>query len=81
VSDDVYHVIAAHQDFQGRHYYAYMHMDPDAREGYRGEPWFDLAEQFADEWDQTSFDPDYPTWPLEHFEPLVRRVFGRVQRV
>jgi predicted HD phosphohydrolase len=81
VSEDVYHVIRAHQDFQGRHYYAYMHMDPDAREQYRGEPWFGLAEQFADDWDQTSFDPDYPTQPLEHFEPLVRQVFGRVQRV
>ena len=37
-----------------------------------GEPWFDLAEQFADEWDQNSFDPDYPTKPLAHFEPMVR---------
>ena len=36
-------------------------MDPDAREQYRGEPWFDLAARFADDWDQTSFDPDYPT--------------------
>ena len=31
-----------------------------------------LAEQFADDWDQTSFDPDYDTLPLEHFEPKVR---------
>jgi predicted HD phosphohydrolase len=35
-----------------------------------------LAEQFADEWDQISFDPDYPTKPLSHFEPLVRQVFA-----
>ena len=39
---------------------------------YEGEPWFDLAAQFADEWDQVAFDPDYDTLPLEHFEPLVR---------
>jgi predicted HD phosphohydrolase len=52
-------------------------MDPDAREQYRAEPWFALAEQFADDWDQTSFDPDYPTKPLSHFEPMVREVFGR----
>ena len=37
-----------------------------------GEPWFELAERFADDWDQTAFDPDYDTLPLEHFEPLVR---------
>jgi hypothetical protein len=35
-----------------------------------------LAEQFADECDPTSFDPGYPTEPLSHFEPLVRKVFA-----
>jgi predicted HD phosphohydrolase len=72
VRRDVYYMILAHQDFQGRHYYHHFGADPNAREKYRGEPWFALAEQFADEWDQTAFDPDYDTLPLEHFEPLVR---------
>jgi predicted HD phosphohydrolase len=72
VREDVYHMIRAHQDFQGRHYYAHFGADPDAREKYRGESWYELAEQFADEWDQIAFDPDYDTLPLEHFEPLVR---------
>ena len=76
VSDETYHMIQAHQDFQGRHYYEYLGQDPDARDKYEGEPWYDLAEQFADDWDQTSFDPDYPTKPLSHFEPLVRQVFA-----
>ena len=40
VRPDVYNVIRTHQDFQGRHYYEYLGMDPDAREKYRGEPWF-----------------------------------------
>ena len=77
VRDEVFHMIEAHQDFQGQHYYEHLHMDPAARERYEGEPWYALAERFADEWDQTSFDPDYPTQPLEHFEPLVREVFAR----
>jgi len=81
VREDVYRVIEAHQDFQGRHYYAHLHMDPDARRKYEGEPWYDVAEQFADDWDQTSFDPEYPTRPLEHFEPMVREVFSRPQRL
>jgi predicted HD phosphohydrolase len=76
VRDEVYHVIRAHQDFQGRHYYHHFHGDPDARERYRDEPWFALGERFADDWDQTSFDPNYPTKPLAHFEPLVRSVFN-----
>ena len=75
--DEVYSMILAHQDFQGRHYYQHFGGDPDAREQYRGQPWFDLAARFADEWDQLSFDPDYDTEPLEHFEPLVNEVFAK----
>ncbi len=76
VSTGTYHMIRAHQDFQGRHYYGYLGQDPDAREQYRGEPWFELAERFADEWDQISFDPAYPTKPLAHFEPRLRALFA-----
>jgi predicted HD phosphohydrolase len=69
---EVIEVVRAHQDFQGRHYYQHFGGDPDAREKYRGASWFDLCAQFADDWDQTSFDPDYPTEELSHFEPLIR---------
>ena len=74
VRDEVYHMIRTHQDFQGQHYYHHFGGDPDMREQYRGEPWFELTARFADEWDQTAFDPGYDTLPLEHFEPLVRRL-------
>jgi predicted HD phosphohydrolase len=79
VRPDVYDMIRAHQDFQGRHYYGHFGKDPDAREQHRASlspEAFALAERFADEWDQTAFDPDYDTLPLEHFEPKVREVFG-----
>jgi predicted HD phosphohydrolase len=79
VRPEVYDMILAHQDFQGRHYYAHFNKDTDAREQHRDRldaATFTLAERFADEWDQTSFDPDYPTKPLEHFESRVREVFG-----
>jgi predicted HD phosphohydrolase len=77
VRDEVYEVIRTHQDFQGRHYYGFMGKDPNARDQYRAQPWYDLAERFADEFDQTSFDPDYEILPLEHFEPRLRQVFAR----
>jgi len=77
VRDDVYEVIRAHQDFQGRHYYHHFGGDPNARDKYEGAPWFARAAQFADEWDQIAFDPDYDTLPLEHFEPLVREQMAR----
>ena len=79
VRPQVYEMIRVHQDFQGRHYYHHFGGDPNAREQHRAglDPEvFSLAERFADDWDQTSFDPDYDTEPLEHFEPLVRQVFS-----
>jgi len=81
VSDDVYWMIKAHQDFQGRHYYHHFGGDPDARDKYQGQPWYELAERFADEWDQTAFDPDYDTLPLEHFEPRVRALFAQARLI
>jgi predicted HD phosphohydrolase len=77
VRDDVYQAIRAHQDFQGRHYYAHFGGNPNARDQYRDEPWYALAEQFADEWDQIAFDPNYDTLPLDHFEERVRKVFAQ----
>jgi predicted HD phosphohydrolase len=79
VRPECYHVLRVHQDFQGRHYYHYFKLPRDLREQYRGEPWFSLAEQFTDEWDQIAFDPDAETFPLEHFEPRVRAVFARAR--
>lgn len=82
VRDEVYKMILVHQDFQGRHYYHHFGGDPDAREQHRdtlSADEFELAERFADEWDQLAFDPDYDTLPLSHFEPLVRKVFAQAK--
>ena len=76
VRPEVYNVIRTHQDFQGKHYYEHLGLDPNAREKYRDEAWFSMGEQFADDWDQIAFDPEAETYPLEHFEPAVRRVFA-----
>jgi predicted HD phosphohydrolase len=80
VSRETYEIIRTHQDFQGRHYYALMGKDPEARRQYADEPWFDLARRFTDEWDQTAFDPEYDTLPLAHFEPMIERVFAAPRR-
>ena len=77
VSADIFQIVRTHQDFQGRHYYEHFGMPSNLRENHRHEPWFALAEQFTDEWDQAAFDPKYRVEPLEAFEPLVRQVFGR----
>ena len=77
VRPEVCDAIRVHQDFQGRHYYHHFGGDVNARDQYEGEPFYELAATFADDWDQQAFDPDREYYPLEHFEPMVREVFAR----
>jgi predicted HD phosphohydrolase len=81
VSDDLYWTIKYHQDFQGKYYYEHLGMDKDARDKFRGEPWFDTAEKLVDRWDAPAFDPDYAVDSLESFEPEVTRVFSKPKRI
>jgi predicted HD phosphohydrolase len=84
VRPEVYDMIRVHQDFQGAHYYHHFGGDPNARDKHKdalSPEVYELSARFADDWDQTAFDPDYDTLPLEHFEPMVRRVFGAAKLI
>jgi len=80
VSHDTYEIVRTHQDFQGLHYYALMGKDPNSRRRYSNESWYSTACVFTDGWDQTSFDPEYDTLPLSHFEPMIDRIFASPRR-
>ena len=77
VRDEVAWVIEHHGVFQMYYYGDAMGVDKNAREIYRGHKWFDSCEKFCERWDQMSFDPDYTSYPLAHFEPMVREIFSR----
>jgi predicted HD phosphohydrolase len=47
------------------------------RDVLQGHLWFDACVNFCHRWDQSSFDPEYPTLPLEAFEGHVTRIFSR----
>ena len=55
--------------------------DRNAREAFRGSPHFDYAARYCELYDQNSFDPDFPSLPLEHFEPIVAAFFSRFERI
>jgi predicted HD phosphohydrolase len=80
VSERTHWVVKHHGLFQGYYYFHHLGQDRDARERYRGHPHFDACAAFCERWDQSAFDPDYDTLPLETFEPMVRRVFARTPR-
>jgi predicted HD phosphohydrolase len=70
-------VIEHHGIFQMLYYAHHYGWDKDARDRYHDHPCFDTCAKFCERWDQSSFDPEYPTKPLEYFEPMVRKVFAR----
>ena len=77
VSEEVHWICQNHGAFQGYYYFHYLGMDKDAREKFRGSPYFDACAEFCEKYDQAAFDPDYDSEPLEFFEPMVRRVMAR----
>ena len=67
-------VLKHHGLFQGYYYFHHIGGDRNARERYKDHPFYQDCVDFCEKWDQTSFDPEYPTQPLEYFEPMVRNV-------
>lgn len=70
-------VVQHHGIFQYKYYADKVGLDPDARDKFKDSPHYDAAVKFCERWDQTSFDPDYETYDLEHFRPMVEEVFTR----
>ena len=70
-------VVEKHGDFQMVYYGQHVGANPDKRENYRGHIYFEDCATFCERWDQNSFDPDYDTLKISHFEALVHEVFAR----
>ena len=70
-------VIEKHGDFQMGYYGQHVGGNPNKREIYRGHIYFDDCQNFCGRWDQNSFDPEYDTLPISHFESRVQEVFAR----
>ena len=77
VSERTYWVVRQHGLFQSYYYAHHMGGDRNARDRYIDHPWYQDAVDFCQRWDQSSFDPEYESLPLEFFDPMVRRVFAR----
>ena len=77
VSEENHWVVKHHGLFQGYYYFQFMGQDRDAREVYNKHPHYQACVDFCANWDQPSFDPDYKSHSLEHFEPMVRALFAR----
>lgn len=77
VSEKNHWIVKHHGLFQGYYYFKFYGQDRDVREKYRSHPHYGACVEFCARWDQPSFDPDYETRSLAHYEPLVRELFAR----
>ncbi|SEG12165.1 HD domain-containing protein [Jhaorihella thermophila] len=77
VSERTHWILKHHCVFQGYYYNHHLGGDRHAREKYRDSPHYEACKDFCHKYDQCAFDPDYPTRPLEFFEPMLRRVLNR----
>lgn len=77
VSERTHWILLHHCVFQGYYYNHHLGGDRHAREKYRDSPHYEACLRFCHDYDQAAFDPDYPTKPLEFFEPMLRRLLSR----
>ena len=77
VSEEITWVIEHHGLFQSYYYGHHLGWDRNARDKFKDHPGYQTCVDFCERWDQSSFDPDYDSFDLEHFRPMVEEVFAR----
>ena len=79
ISPENYWVLMHHEIFQAYIYQGGFDLkDIDGlRNKFKDSPHFDACHQFCYKYDAPAFDPKYDTLPLEHFVPMVKRIFAR----
>ncbi|MEM9616410.1 MAG: phosphohydrolase [Pseudomonadota bacterium] len=75
VSEANHWMVEKHGIFQGYYFFHYLGMDRDMRDNFRDHPHFQHTAEFCEKYDQTAFDPNYESMPLEAFEPMVMKMF------
>ena len=76
ISERNFWVLKHHGLFQGFYYFHHINKDRNIREKFKDHQFYQACVDFCFKWDQCSFDPNYDNLPLEHFEPMVRRVMS-----
>jgi predicted HD phosphohydrolase len=77
VSEKTYWLLLKHGEFQMYYYAHHLGADRNKRDKYKGHKYYDDCVKFCEQWDQSSFDPNYKSLPLKEFEPLIKKIFSR----
>ena len=77
VSEKTYWILLKHGEFQAYYYAHHFGKDRNKRDQYKGHKYYDDSVKFCENWDQSSFDPNYKSLSLKDFEPLIQKIFSR----
>ena len=77
VREEVSWVVEHHGIFQMIYYAHHYGWDKNARDIFKDNIYFKSCSDFCERWDQSCFDPNYNSEPLDTFEPIIKEVFSR----
>jgi len=77
VSEKTHWIVERHGEFQTFYYAHHLGGDRNKREKYKDHKYYQATIDFCEKYDQGCFDPNYKSLPLEHFEPMVKKIFSR----
>ena len=77
VSEKTHWIIEKHGEFQMYYYAHHLGGNRNKRDEYKGHRYYQATIDFCEKYDQSSFDPNYKSLPLEFFRPMVKKIFSR----
>ncbi|MDX2171271.1 MAG: HD domain-containing protein [Deltaproteobacteria bacterium] len=80
VSDENLWMVEKHGIFQGYYFFHHLGMDRNMRDQFKGHPFYERTAEFCALYDGPAFDPQRETLPLEHFAPMLQRLFAMPKR-
>ena len=75
VSEKNHWIVKHHAIFQGYYFFEHLGLDKNMREQYEDSPHYKDCIEFCARYDMNCFDPEYETLALEHFAPMVHKLF------
>ena len=77
VSEKTHWIIEKHGEFQMYYYAQHLGGNRNKRDKYKNHKYYQDTINFCEKYDQSSFDPNYKSLPLEFFRPMVKKIFSR----
>jgi predicted HD phosphohydrolase len=76
VSEENLWMVQHHGVFQGYNFFHHIGLDRHMRDQFNAHPHYERTAEFVERYDNRAFDPAVEALPLDHFEPMLRRLMA-----